>query len=190
MTKTITKATLAALALGLSVPAMAATDGSPGATSTGSFTTSLTVLAPANNDVHVLGRQDYAFGTVQSTNANVAISKMIDFVCFNRSTAGSNIRVTVSQNGTSAGSAFNMNDGAGHSLGLTVEILGPTGNGGTSVSNGVPYTTVPSGAGCTASTNNPAIAHQLNLTPNAIPAGGGAAIGALSAQFTVLVAPQ
>ncbi|MBK8630221.1 MAG: hypothetical protein IPN84_08455 [Sphingomonadales bacterium] len=50
MTKSITKTTLAALALGLSVPAMAATDGSPGATSTGSFTTSLTVLAPANND--------------------------------------------------------------------------------------------------------------------------------------------
>jgi hypothetical protein len=98
--------------------------------------------------------------------------------------------VTVSQNGTAAGSAFNLNDGAGKSLGLTVEILGPTGGGGTNISNGVPYTTIPSGAGCTASSNSSTTAHQLNLTPAAIPAGGGTSVGNLSAQFTLLLAPQ
>jgi hypothetical protein len=49
MTKTLTKTTLAALAalaLGMAAPAMAATDGTPGVTSVGKFDVSLNLNAP------------------------------------------------------------------------------------------------------------------------------------------------
>jgi hypothetical protein len=183
---------LAALALALATPgiASAATDGTLGTTSTGSFNASLQVNAPAGTQVQVLGLDDFTFPAVTGgITTNTPVPAIEQPFCLSRSTPG-NVLVTISQTGN-AGS-YNLNDGAGHTLSLSMVVTSPAGSGGsaTGTSNGGAFAAPPSNAGCTAASNN-TVAHTLRLSPGTVLSQtGGQAYGNFSGAFTVLVSAQ
>ncbi|MBK8630225.1 MAG: hypothetical protein IPN84_08475 [Sphingomonadales bacterium] len=91
------KVLMGAAALAMMVPgaAMAATDGDPGATSTGSFSATLNVQPPTGVTVQVVGLDDYDFGTVTTTNtAGTNVSGLGQRFCLLRSDAG-DVRVNI-----------------------------------------------------------------------------------------------
>ena len=94
MTKTLTKAALALLALGMAVPAMAATDGGLGATSTGAFTASVDVTPNTNNFVQILGLDDVTLPSFVESGSYYAGT--FSFLCLNKNTTGSVI-LTIDQ---------------------------------------------------------------------------------------------
>jgi hypothetical protein len=190
MTMKTLKIAALTLALAASGAAMAATDGTLGTTSTGSFNASLQVNAPAGTQVQVFGLDDFAFPAVTGgITTNTPVPAIEQPFCLNRSTAG-NVLVTISQTGN-AGS-FNLNDGAGHTLNLSMVVTSPVGSGGSSTgpANGGQFTVPQSNAGCTAASNN-TVAHTLRLSPGTVLSQtGGQAYGNFSGAFTVLVSAQ
>lgn len=184
------KTAAVALALIAPVAAHAATDGTLGATSTGSFNASLQVNAPAGTQVQVFGLDDFAFPVVTGgITTNTPVPAIEQPFCLTRSTAG-NVLVTISQPGN-AGS-YNLNDGAGHTLSLSMVVTSPVGSGGSSTgtNNGGAFAAPPSNAGCTAASNN-TVAHMLRLQPGTVVSqNAGQAYGNFSGAFTVTVSPQ
>ncbi len=186
----ILKIAAVALALTASVPAMAATDGAFGTTSTGSFNASLQVNAPAGTLVQVIGLDDFTFPAVTGgITTNTPVPAIEQPFCLVRSTAG-NVLVTISQPGN-AGS-YNLSDGAGHTLSLSMLITSPLGSGGSSTgpNNGGTFAALPSNSGCDASSSN-TFAHILRLSPGTVVSqNAGQAYGNFSGAFTVTVSPQ
>ncbi len=183
----------AALALALIAPvaAHAATDGTLGTTSTGSFNASLQVNAPAGTQVQVFGLDDFTFPVVTGgITTNTPVPAIEQPFCLTRSTAG-NVLVTISQPGNvSAG--YNLNDGAGHTLSLSMLVTSPAGSGGsaTGPTNGSAFAAPPSNAGCTAASNN-TLAHTMRLSPGTIVSqNAGQFYGNFSGTFNVLVSAQ
>jgi hypothetical protein len=102
---------IAAAAMALAMPgmAMAATDGTPGATSTGTFVTSVQIVPPTGTTVQVLGLEDVNFGTVNtSSTANTIVPSFQQYLCLNRSDAGS-INVNFTQSGNVINQALALN---------------------------------------------------------------------------------
>ncbi len=180
----------AALAIALIAPATAnaATDGTLGTTSSGSFNASLQVNAPAGTQVQVFGLDDFTFPAVTGgITTNTPVPTLENTFCLNRSTAG-NVLVTVSQPGN-AGS-YNLNDGLGHNLGLGITVFTPALTSSVGTSNGSQFTTAQSGAGCTAASNN-TLAHTMRLSPGTIVSqNAGQFYGNFSGTFNVLVSAQ
>lgn len=176
----------AAMMMTLPGAAFAASDGSAGATSTGSFDVSLNVFAPTTSQVQVLGLDDFAFGTINTTNnTNTPVVFQDNFFCLNRSDAG-DVRFTVSQAGTVTGQPLQLN-GAVRPIILYGALLFPAANGSTPIYANTPQTVVQSGAGCTTSSGN-GVAHTLRLTPETLPGYSTAALtGAYNGSFTVTV---
>ena len=185
---------VAALAMMLPGAAMAATDGDPGATSTGSFSATLNVQPPAGVTVQVLGLDDFDFGTVNTTNTagtNVVGSEQA--FCLLRSDAG-NVRVTLVQTNLPVGQNFSLqgtndsdNDGTIDNIPLSVIVFDPNG-GGVGFSNNSPVNLGKSGAGCDTGTSNSSIAHILQLGATTLPDANTLRLeGAYTAQFTMTV---
>jgi hypothetical protein len=181
----------AIIALAFIAPAIAnaSTDGTLGATSTGSFIASLQVNSPAGTQVQVFGLDDFIFPAVTGQiTLNTAVPAMASTFCLTRNTPG-DVLVTISQTGNSG--SYNLNDGAGNNLNLGITVERPAGAGATGTSNNSSFATAPSGVGCTAASTN-SVAHTMRLSPGTILAQNNPAVryGAFSGSFTITVSPQ
>ena len=186
-----------ALALAVHGIANAATDGTPGATSTGSFTATVTANPPVGDLVEVAGLEDLTFApiTVSTTGNSGAQTVSADF-CLSRNTQGP-VRVAVYQSGIDDGSAMNLNSGAGGGAPVIryvplsqFSILDRV-NSDTILytASGQSFSTQPRGVAC--SVGQPAnIDHRLSITiptnVSSATAGGG---GNFSGVFTLIVSP-
>lgn len=183
---------IAALILALAVPgiAQAATDGTLGPTSTGTFSASITLNSPAGTNVQVLGLNDFNFGQVNGQiTTSTSIPAQSDAFCLTRNNAG-NVLVTVSQVGVANATPFSLSDGNGRTLGLGITINNPSGSG-FGFNSGTTVALQQSGATCTASTTDLSIAHKLTLAPAAlISQNAGANYGVFSGSFQITIAPQ
>ena len=100
-----------ALALSFVAPggAYAATDGTPGSTSTGTFTATVTASVPVGNLVEVAGLEDLIFAPVLiSPTGNSGAQTASTNFCLARSNEG-DVQVTVFQTGIDDGSPMNLN---------------------------------------------------------------------------------
>ena len=102
------------LFLGLSGAAMAASDGAPGATSTGDFQVSMTVVgAPGGPSIRISEPDDFALGLVTSDLTIDGIARF-EWFCLTRSGTGElSPRITFSQPGVST---FNSDIGSNFAL--------------------------------------------------------------------------
>lgn len=166
---------------GLMVPgaAQAATQGTAGATSTGSVTVSATV--PGR--VQISGLTDVAFGTVDPTSP----ASSAENVCVWSNTSGKGYSVTASGNGT--GNAFTLSDGT-NSLPYSVEWAGSSGQtSGTALTSGSAL------AGLSSTATNPTCsagpAATASLIVKMTAANLQAAVAsAYTGTLTLVVAPQ
>lgn len=190
MTKTITKSTLAILALGAAMPAMAATDGTPGATSTGTFDANLTVETPPATQLHIYGLQDISFHIPYFNGAYNFPARTFSTsgFCVTRSDAG-NVKLTVTQTGAATGSKFfvdNLTPGA--PVGRIEINLGHDGQGlGSSPLAGVPFEVQPSLSNCVAGSDTFTVAKNVfsfNVSSNQ-PVAGGSYRGTLTVVASV-----
>lgn len=186
---------VASLAMTLPGAAMAAQDGTPGATSTGSFSATLNVQPPTGVTVQVVGLDDYDFGTVSTTNtAGTAVGTTANTFCLLRSDAGA-VRVNIVQTNLAAGQNFSLQgtvdsnlDGVTDNIPVSVILYDPgLGGGSYGMSNNAPTNVSQSGAGCTAA-SSAAIANRLELSPSSLPDANTLRLeGAYTAQFTMTV---
>jgi hypothetical protein len=191
MTKTFKMAAVIA-ALMLPGAAMAATDGTLGSTSTGTFTASTTANPPVGTQVLVAGLQDFSFAPVtiaaEGTSGAQTVNQQF---CIARSTQG-DVRVEVRQTGISDGKTFELNLGnAGP------EFIPVTGFSVVQSSSETP-TTFPiatSGAGFNmhnppTSCPQPSSVARIDMTiPTSVGPEFAGAGGNFSGQFTLLVSP-
>ena len=194
--KTIMTTAAAIMALGLSGAAMAATDGTPGVTSTGSFTASVTLQNAPASTVSVIGLDDFNLAPVTLDNAGGSQSSEEDYTafCVTRSDAG-NVLFKVSQAyGNTSATGFLLlegggvdADGDGQTRLIGAELsVGPLSNPfETGLQLGVDVPLAPK-AGCSAGPN--ASDHYLAIRRPVIQSGAKA--GNYSGLFTVTVAPQ
>ena len=174
---------LAAMAWAFPHTAHAATDGSPGATSTGQFNVTLTVSPPATTDyVQILGldNERIDLGTIQASQSSSTPWTIPDlFFCLKRSTPGL-VRVTVTQAGTQPNTGFRLQSatnpaiptnlpGYSDALGLQFYLISADGSDSDYLGNGVPFEQIESAPGCDASSGL-GVAHRLNIQPVDIPA--------------------
>jgi hypothetical protein len=193
--KTMRSLKIAAAAMALAMPgmAMAATDGSLGATSTGTFNTSVNILSPTGTNVQIIGLDDFNFGTIQTSNSSdTSIAPISDFFCMNQS--GDNktdVLVSFTQVGANPNDLLSLKDASGNSVGMYVVFKNPDNiGGGTAIpTSHYNFSRKLSGTGCTSSTTDSATAHTLTVNLNAIPAGASGSTGALSGQFSILIGP-
>jgi spore coat protein U-like protein len=87
--KTMRSLKMAAMALALAAPgmAMAATDGTLGATSTGTMNVSLTVTPNTDNYVQILGLEDFIFPSSLAGTVG-ALGQTNQYICLNKNTLG------------------------------------------------------------------------------------------------------
>ncbi len=193
----VSKATLAILAAALSVTVHAATDGTPGPTSAGTFTAAVTASAPVGNLVEVAGLEDLIFAPVLISAAgnSGAQTASTDF-CLARSNQG-DVQVTVFQAGVADGNAMNLNTITGgpspeiRTIPLTAfNVRDGFGDPAATVTtSGQTFVTRPRLDAC--SVGQPVnIDHRISITipttVSAVTAGSG---GNFSGQFTLIVAP-
>jgi hypothetical protein len=182
---------VAALAIMAPGAAMAATDGQPGATSTGSFSATLNVQPPAGVTVQVIGLDDFDFGTVATTNtAGMSVNALVQPFCLTRSDAG-DVRVTVAQTNFAPGqTSFAMLKSEANSQADRVPfsmVINNPGGGGIGMSNNAPVNFSQSAAGCSTSSASPT-AHTMTISPSSLPGANTLALsGAYTAQFTMTV---
>ncbi len=180
-----------ALALALAAPgmAMAATDGTPGATSTGSFVTSVQIVPPTGTTVQVLGLEDVNFGTVNtSSTANTIVPSFQQYLCLNRSDAGS-VNVNFIQSGHVINQALALN-GPVAPLPLYFILNDPNGVmlAFASTSHATIVGAAQSGSNCTAS-SGAGTAHSLSIGLYDLPTNNAsqALAGNYSGTFTILL---
>jgi hypothetical protein len=170
---------LACSALAISGTANAATQGTAGATSTGSVTVSATV--PGR--VQISGLTDVAFGTVDPANPAASAED----VCVWSNTSGRGYTVTAS--GSGASNAFALSDGS-NSLPYSVEWAGSAGQAsGTALTSGTAL------GGLTSTATNPTCsagpAATASLVVKMSAANLQAAVAsAYTGTLTLVVAPQ
>jgi hypothetical protein len=191
----------AGFAMMLAGPAFAATDGQPGATSTGSFSVTLTVSPPGGPEyVQILGldNEQFDLGTIQASQNSSTTWTVPDlFFCLKRSTPGA-VRVTVSQAGTNPQEPFRLQSATnpaiptnvpGYSdyLGLSFYLHSADNADTDYLSNGVATDQVDSAPGCDANSGL-GVAHRLSIQPSDIPAFASfPRQGLYSGLFTVTV---
>ena len=186
---------IAAAALIAAIPGMAfaATDGTLGATSTGTVNVAINVQPPAATQVQVLGLDDFDFGTVQTSNTAVtAITELSDKFCLNRSDAG-NVLVTLSQTGVASGNSARVQegidsntDGVFETINLGVAIYDPD-DSGYGFGIGTTENLVQSGPSCTAASGS-GTAHTLVIAPVSLPSFNTSALtGDFSGTLTLTV---
>ena len=122
------KSTALAIAFISPAVAQAATDGTPGATSTGTFNATATVNPPIATQVQVFGLDDFTFVPIQSivSGGSVGMQSQNDLFCLTRNTTG-NVLVTVRQLANTSSSNYELiEDFTGYTLDiLSVQIQSP-----------------------------------------------------------------
>jgi hypothetical protein len=177
----------AALALMLPHAALAATDGQPGATSTGSFNVSLNVQPPSQVTVHLLGLDDFDFGTIQtSPTASTVVPSIKHFLCMKRSDPGI-LLFTLTQNGLATYDRFRLNSPSGAMIPLTITRRYIDGESFEVVTNNAPSGTGANSANCTAASGT-GVADSLEIKPDNLPPN--ATSGVYSAIITVTLSLQ
>ncbi len=172
-----------AMALALAAPgiAFAATDGTPGSTSTGTFNANVTISPQPATTVEVIGLNDFSFGSYFQGNI---VPELTDFLCLKRSTPGQ-VSVTI----TSSVAGFNLVSGS-QTIQLSVGFINPGSETLETVrAAGVTKILNRSEVSCDANTADPAIAHRLKLGTHSNPIGSLFQPTSFSNIFTVLVAP-
>jgi hypothetical protein len=170
---------LAACALAIPGTAFAATQGTLGATSTGSVSIGATIAGRAQ----ISGLTDVAFGTV---NPSVAASSA-ENVCVWSNTSGKGYQVTAT--GSGAANAFTLTDGTG-TLAYSVEWAGSSGQAsGTALTSGSALTGLSSTATSPTCAAGPAATASLIVKMTA--ANLQAAVASTyNGTLTLVVAPQ
>ncbi len=191
---------LFALAAALSLPstAFAATDGTPGATSTGTFQATLTVTPPTSDMVQIIGLEDVSFSAeVYSPSNPTAFPQTESYLCLLRSGLG-NVRLSISQpdplNPTGTYGGWYLKDPAFPSVYLPVSIhfatlADPSLYG---LNPNDTYISTPSSSACTAA-SGPTEAHTIHVGVSLVgvdPAQTPAPPGHYSQQFTLLLEPE
>jgi hypothetical protein len=186
------KIAILTMAMAISGIAHAATDGTLGSVSSGTFVASATASPPVGTQVIVSGLEDLLFAPVivQNSGSSGAQTVIRPF-CIARSTQG-DVNVKVSQTGINDGKAFNLNlGGAGPEFipvtGFSViQLTGeannnfPLSNSGASFTMHNPPTSCP----------QPTTVARISMTiPTIVGTEFGGAGGNFSGQFTLLVSP-
>ncbi len=193
----VSKVTLAILGVMLPYGAHAATDGTPGPTSTGTFSATVTASAPVDNLVEVAGLEDLIFAPVLiSPTGNSGAQTASTNFCLARSNQG-DVQVTVFQAGIADGSPMNLNTSTGgpspeiRFIPLTAfNVVDGSGDPAASVTtSGQTFTTRPRSDAC--SVGQPVnIDHRISITiPTTVSAATAGSGGDFSGQFTLIVAP-
>ena len=170
---------LAFIALCMGSPSLAATQGSTGATSTGTVSISATV--PGR--VRISGLSDIAFGTVDPA----AAAARAEDVCVWSNTSGRGYTVTAT--GSGASNAFTLSDGTG-SLAYAVEWAGTSGqSAGTALVSGTALGGLSSTATNPTCSSGPAATASLIVKMTAADLQAAAA-SSYTGTLTLVVAPQ
>jgi hypothetical protein len=165
-------------------PLQAATDGTLGSNSTGTFFANLTVLPPAASSVQVLGLEDIVLNTTTASDAVQYVGGTTS-ACLNMTNPG-NILVTIAQiDAPTATGTFTLSDGQGHEAALDFTVSSALGTSYSSAS-GVWETPADSSANC--SPADVYAGHSISATVEVQP--GTASVGALSGQFSLTIAPK
>jgi hypothetical protein len=186
----------AALAMALAMPSvtMAATDGTLGTTSTGTFDATLTLTAPPASQVQVLGLDNLALPSSVTTGGPIGILGTSTFFCVNRSDAG-NVFITVSQSlpqsvqGTTSYALVSSIDSNSDAIFDQVPVAINVIVNGTEdhfQTNGVSNVIQQTASTCNVNTGDVNDAHLLDIRTND---ASGIFPGDYSGTFTVLVAP-
>lgn len=174
----------AAMAFALSIPgaALAATDGTPGVTSTGSFNASIIITPDTSNHVQITGLNDIVLGTISVLATNDTV--VTDDICIVDNSPGStgSVTMTVNQAGV-AGTDFRLTDTTNGHFVIATLALFATGTGGT-LTKGSPFATFGTSAATCAA--NPSFTQFILTVPG--PNGDATKTGNLSGTFTVLIA--
>jgi hypothetical protein len=193
---------IASIALMLADPAFAATDGQPGATSTGSFNVTLTVSPPVGDTVQIIGLDDFALNAVVGPNGLVNSGggfglNAFDYVCFNKSAPGA-VTVTVDQPEIASGIAQFDNEptiftnrltNGSHDVGVFIRIIH---NGVVQPSSGSIFTlnAANNPAVCNANTANGIDASGLEVGILNVTTNPPVAAGSYAKTFTLTLAAQ
>lgn len=180
---------VATLAMMVPGAALAAVDGSPGATSSGSFNATMTVEPPTGVTVQVLGLDDFDFGTVNTTNtAGTSVGVITQPFCLLRSDSG-DVRVNIAQTNFAPGQtsfALESTNPSGPNDRVPVSlVINNLGAGGIGMSNNAAQNFSQSATGCSSSSSSPT-AHTMEITPSTLPGADTFRLsGAYTGQFTI-----
>jgi hypothetical protein len=177
-------------------PALAATDGQPGPTSTGSFNASINVQAPGGTTVRVTGLDDFDLGTAETSETKYTpLPNASGNICLLRSDAGP-VRVNITQNNLPASETFfalqGTNDGDGNgvidAIPILFTVINPS-QSAQSVHENSDFELEQSDPSCTENASFP-IAHGLSVydaSSELPPASISPLSGVFTAQFTMTV---
>ncbi len=177
---------------------MAATDGAPGATSTGTFQATLTVTPPTSDTVQIIGLEDVTFSEqVYSPSNPTAFPQTESYLCLLRTGPG-NVRLSISQpdplNPTGTYGGWYLRDAAFPAVYLPISIIfaSPTDPSLSALNPNDSYISPPSSSACTAA-SGPTEAHTIHVGASLVGvdlAQTPAPPGHYSQQFTLLLEPE
>lgn len=181
-----------AVAMTLVLPgmAMAATDGTLGTTSTGTFDATLSLTAPPASQVEVIGLENIDLGIQQLSGQNIPISSGERYFCAKRSDAG-NVTVNITQSFNNTQGFFLISsldanaDGINDKIPLTI-YLGDIVLSSFVLLNGTAQEVSQAPSSCDASSTGLGQAHHILLSSTATNTDFA---GDYSGSFSVLVAP-
>jgi hypothetical protein len=191
--KTAALALLAATALAAPGVTWGATDGTLGATSTGTFNASINIPSSNVSQVQVLGLDDFVFGTAANTQTT-NVTPIEQYFCVNRSDSGDVYLSLEQQGGTNTFATLAGQSGSsGGNITVAINLKGPSGAslGGFILNSNQRIVAPQSGAGCTTSSGS-SVAHLLILAPKTVPILGPAILysGNFSSTFTLIASVQ
>ncbi len=179
----------AALALALAAPGMvmAATDGTSGATSTGSFNASITVTPNTDNNVQILGLEDFIFPSFVA-GASGALGQTNQYLCLNKNTPGTvNLDIASSNPGNFSESSLYVTELANGPNTVIYFMSLEAPNGVRVVGNGQSWSNTASTPNiCTAASGN-GLAYRLY---GGIETGSPLVSGTYSNTFTLTLSPN
>jgi len=182
-------AMLAALAIATPNMAFAATDGTLGQTSNGSFAVSVSVLPDTSNYVQVTNMYDLNLPAIPVTQSTDTV--VDNFVCLLRNTPGP-IRLSVEQTNGSpsvASGKFSLADPVTKAYTPISMTLGRPGVPTVNLENGLGVNTTSSNPGCTGNAaGSNSNGFRLRITIPA-PSGDPTKVGDLTGTFTLFLSP-
>ena len=180
--QTITKLIAIAAIMSLPSVAHAASDGTAGATSTGTFGVLMNVQQ-AGSDVQITGLDDLDYGVISSnafSSGVASVSSQTDNFCMTRSDGGA-VSLTITGPFDPATSNFRISNGAAFVRTAFTFAL-PSGTSVANTTNTV-ISNIPVSATCTVASSNMSIRAHTTFA-------AAQATGIYSGVFTLVVAPQ
>lgn len=190
----------AALVIAFGSPAHAATDGQPGATSTGSFDATLTVQPPGGSQIQIFGLDDTVLSGIEThETVSTGIGFISEYFCIVGSEPGGATLSMTQTNlpGGGYGDYFALqgtsdanNDSITDSLVFTALIRNPNSADTVGLLNQWTVPVEQSIAGCNAASDG-SVAHELEISLNSLPPASVHRLeGTFTGNFTITVALQ